>query len=69
MIVKLEILLDAKMNPKISDFGMAHIFKGDQNQDKTTRVVRSRNIVSIKHMPTNTHTEKLKRHAIIKITF
>ena len=33
------ILLDAEMNPKISDFGMARIFKGDQIQDKTTRVV------------------------------
>ncbi|TQD79742.1 hypothetical protein C1H46_034715 [Malus baccata] len=33
------ILLDSEMNPKISDFGMARIFHGDQLQDKTNRVV------------------------------
>ncbi|WCJ42956.1 G-type lectin S-receptor-like serine/threonine-protein kinase At1g11410 [Euphorbia peplus] len=33
------ILLDAKMNPKISDFGMARIFYGDQIEGRTKRVV------------------------------
>ncbi|GMN65096.1 hypothetical protein TIFTF001_034166 [Ficus carica] len=33
------ILLDNEMSPKISDFGLARIFKGDQTEEQTGRVI------------------------------
>ena len=33
------VLLDSDMNPKISDFGLARIFRGDEGEKQTMTIV------------------------------
>ncbi|CAH8386829.1 unnamed protein product [Eruca vesicaria subsp. sativa] len=52
------ILLDEKMNPKISDFGLARMFEGTQYQDNTRRVVGTLGYMSPEYAWTGIFSEK-----------
>ncbi|CAL9247282.1 unnamed protein product [Arabidopsis halleri] len=52
------ILLDEKMNPKISDFGLARKFQGTQNQDNSDREFGTLGYMSPEYAWTGTYSEK-----------
>ncbi|EOA33820.1 hypothetical protein CARUB_v10021294mg [Capsella rubella] len=52
------ILLDEKMNPKISDFGLARLYQGTEYQDKTRRVVGTLGYMAPEYAWTGMFSEK-----------
>lgn len=52
------ILLDREMNPKISDFGIARAFGGDQSPEKTTRVIGTYGYMSPEYVTKGLYSTK-----------
>ncbi|XP_028804404.1 G-type lectin S-receptor-like serine/threonine-protein kinase At1g11330 isoform X2 [Neltuma alba] len=52
------ILLDEKLNPKISDFGLAKLFGGDEDQANTKRIVGTYGYISPEYATEGLYSEK-----------
>ncbi|XP_071934960.1 G-type lectin S-receptor-like serine/threonine-protein kinase At4g27290 [Coffea arabica] len=52
------ILLDREMSPKISDFGIARAFGGDQSPEKTTRVIGTYGYMSPEYVTKGLYSTK-----------